>query len=61
MKFFNYPMFLEMFQTLDFFGQSGQSIKFDVCLPLAYPNTIYKHMSSFMPFFTLHLDELLYR
>ena len=50
-----------MFQTLDFFGQSGQSIKLDVCLPLAYPNTIYKHMSSFMPFFTLHLDELLYR
>ena len=39
-----------MFQTTDFVAIIVIIIaKLDVCLPLAYPSTIYKHFSSLMP------------
>ena len=41
----------QIFQTTDFLARRDTlSIKLDVCLPLAYPSTIYKHFSSLMPF-----------
>ena len=41
----------QLFQASDFVAQMDiLSSKLEVCLPLAYTSTIYKHFSSLMPF-----------
>ena len=47
-----------MFQASDFVaGMDILSIKLDVCLPLAYPSTVYKHFSSLMPLPLVSMEE----
>ena len=47
-----------MFQTSDFVARMDiLSSKLDFCFPLAYPSTIYKHFSSFMPLQAEHERE----